>query len=210
MRQGLASHAQEVRVAAVASLVLAITLGGAAFALRRPASAPIVILPMTPAPTAPQASTSTPPPILVYVLGAVTRPGVYALPWDSRVEQAISAAGGASDNADLVRVNLAQRLYDEQQLYIPRQGEQILPMLPTAPASLAATQAPQAEGPRININAASAVELETLPGIGPVLAQRIVDYREANGLFRTPADIRNVSGIGEGIFDTIRERIAVQ
>ena len=205
----VARHREAVGVAAGASLVFAIALGGTAFVLRRPVPAPIVILPMTPAPTATQAPTYTPRPILVYVLGAVTQPGVYALPWDSRVEQAIAAAGDATADADLLRVNLAQRVYDEQQVYVPHRGEPILPVLPTAAAPVSATTALHAPGQKININTASAAELEALPGIGPVLAQRIVDHRQANGPFRTAEGLTEVSGIGEGILGRIRDLITV-
>jgi competence protein ComEA len=122
------------------------------------------------------------------------------------VEQAIAAAGSATDDADLVRVNLAQRVYDEQQIYVPHKAEGATPVLPTT----APTAVTSASGHRININTASAPELETLSGIGPVLAQRIVDYREANGPFSKPEDVKQVKGIGDSIFQRIQDSIATE
>ncbi len=103
-------------------------------------------------------------------------------------------------NADLDRVNLAQRLHDEDQIYFPEIGEESVPS--TRMGSLG-------EG-LIDINSASAAELENLPGIGPALAQSIVDYREAHGSFDTVEEIMDVEGIGQGIFADIRELITVR
>ncbi|HAL61824.1 MAG TPA: competence protein ComEA, partial [Chloroflexi bacterium] len=100
-------------------------------------------------------------------------------------------------------VNLAKRVYDEEQIYVPRLGEENPPLPP--PSGSSGGQA----GGKININTASAAELETLPGIGPVLAQRVVDYREANGPFAAIEDIKNVRGIGEATFEEIKELIFV-
>jgi len=174
-----------------------IILGGAILYLRFPRPTPIEIIEPTPA------LSSTPGKIGVYVVGAVLNPGVYFLPQGSRVADALEAAGGATEEADLVRVNLAKRVYDEEEIYVPRLGEENPPLL--SPLGSSGGQA----GGKININTATAAELETLPGIGPVLAQRIVDYRKANGPFATIEDIKNVSGIGEGIFEEIKELIFV-
>lgn len=173
-----------------------IILGGAILYLRHPQPTPIEIIEPTP-------SSSTPGEIGVYVVGAVMNPGVYFLPPGSRVADALEAAGGTTDEADLVRVNLAKRVYDEEEIYVPRLGEENPPLL--LPSGSSSSQA----GGKININTATAAELETLPGIGPVLAQRIVDYRKANGPFAAIEDIKNVSGIGEGIFEEIKELIFV-
>jgi len=176
-------------------LLLLILLGGALFYLRWPRPTPIEIIEPTPAP----ASTSAE--IGVYVVGAVMNPGVYFLPHGSRVADALETAGGSTEEADLARVNLAKRVYDEEQIYVPRLGEENPPLpLPTGSSGGQA-------GGKININTATAAELDTLPGIGPVLGQRIVDYRETNGPFAAIEDIKNVRGIGDATFEEIKELI---
>jgi competence protein ComEA len=195
---------------AATSLVFSIALGAMAFRIRRPTPAAIVIQPLTALPTVTKAPTASPRPVKVYVVGAVARPGVYALPWDSRVEQAIAAAGGATADADLVRVNLAQQINDEQQIYVPREAEEATPALPTPMPRTPSAVALSPSGQKININTAAAAELETLSGIGPVLAQRIIDYRQARGPFQKLEDIKKVKGIGESIFERIQGMITLE
>jgi len=176
-------------------LLSSIIVGGALFYLRWPRPSPIEIIEPTQA--------STPAEIGVYVVGAVMTPGVYFLPQGSRVEDALESAGGPTEEADLARVNLAKRVYDEEQIYVPQVGEENPPLPP--PSGSSGGQA----GGKININTATAAELESLPGIGEVLSQRIVDYREANGPFSAIEDIKNVQGIGEVTFEEIKELIFV-
>jgi len=140
-------------------LLLLILVGGVFLYLRWPRPSPIEIIEPTPS------SVSTSGEVGVYVVGAVMNPGVYFLPQGSRVADALEAAGGATEEADLVRVNLAKRVYDEERIYVPRLGEENLPLPP--PSASSGGQA----GQKININTATAAELETLPGIGPVLAE---------------------------------------
>ena len=132
--------------------------------------------------------------VTVHLVGAVHLPGVYRLPAGSRVHELIEAAGGAAEDADLVQVNLARPLFDGEQVHIPRQGE-------------ASVQQPGSN--KININQAPAEELAALPGIGPVRAQRIVEHREKHGYFTDITEIMDVTGIGEGIFNSIEELIAI-
>jgi competence protein ComEA len=161
-------------------------------------SDPIVL--STPTLQALPSVTPTPRPIRVYVSGAVQQPDVYSLPPDSIVKDALLAAGGQADDADLDRINLAAPLADGQQIYVPRGGEQELPVqLPGRQPSLSL---------KVNINTADAAALESLPGIGPALAQRIIDYRQANGFFAHIEDIQQVSGIGSATFEKIRDLIA--
>jgi competence protein ComEA len=183
-------------------------IGGLFFWLRRPVSAPMEILPPDPTPSPVATPTSTPAPLRVYVTGAVLRPDVYRLMPGSIIKDAIEAAGGATDDADLVRVNLAQELRDQQQLYVPCIGEADAPPLVVGgePTASAGGSAP---GGKININAATIEELDTLPGIGPAIAQRIIDYREANGPFKTIEDITLVSGIGDATYEKMKDRIIV-
>jgi competence protein ComEA len=146
----------------------------------------------------------------VYVSGAVATPGVYTLPPHSLVNDALKAAGGASAEADLDRINLALEVRDQQQIHVPRKGESgsAQPTLPSSPDSAATSAMPSAK--RININTATLAELETLPKIGPSIAQRIIDYRTRNGPFKTIEDIKNVSGIGDATFEAIKDLIAVE
>jgi competence protein ComEA len=137
----------------------------------------------------------------VYVSGAVREPDVYRLPPGSIVEDAVEAAGGATDDADLECINLAQELADQQHVHVPRAGEE------SPPPALSGGQA--AGDHAININTATASELEELPGIGPVMAARIVDFREANGPFAGVEDIQDVVGIGPATFDGLKDLIAV-
>ncbi len=164
-----------------------------------PASPPLTIT-LQPRPT-PEPATPTPAAINVYVSGAVNKPDVYALPVDSIVKDAIVAAGGATADADLDRINLAAHLADQMQVYVPRKGE-AAPSAPDGPAPDAATA-------KIDINTASAEELDKLPGIGPAIAKAIIDYRTQNGPFKTIEAINDVKGIGDALFEKIKDQITV-
>jgi competence protein ComEA len=157
-----------------------------------------------------QAVTLRPPPteqpIVVQIAGAVPRPGVYALAQGSRVQDAISAAGGFLAEADKSGINLARALDDGEQLEVPY-AEGASPVLGT-PLPASTESASSAE--LININTASLAELDSLPGIGPTTAQKIIDYREQNGPFLAKEDIINVSGIGPGTFERIKDLITVE
>jgi competence protein ComEA len=145
--------------------------------------------------------------IVVSVEGAVATPGVYHLPGDARVQSALAAAGGPARNADLSRVNPAARLHDEQRLIIPTVASTDGPA-PRARSTAMSNGGAPAAAP-ININTASAETLDTLPGIGTVLAGRIVTYREAHGPFRTVDDLAAVGGISLAMVDKIRSLITV-
>jgi competence protein ComEA len=164
-----------------------------------PASPPLVIT-LQPRPTA-KPATPTPATINVYVSGAVKKPDVYALPLNSIVKDAPPAASGATADADLDRINLAARLADQMQVYVPRQGEAAPP-----PQS---GSAPGAATEKININTALAEELDKLPGIGPVTAKAIIDYRTKNGPFKTIDGIKDVPRIGDALFEKIKDQITV-
>jgi len=145
-------------------------------------------------------------PIVVQISGAVPRPGVYALAQGSRVQDAISAAGGFLADAEKTGINLARTLDDGEQLDVPYK-EGASPVITEAPV-VAPTEAP-ASSDLININFASQPELESLPGIGPTTAQKIIQYREKNGPFLTTEDIINVPGIGPGTYERIKNLITV-
>jgi competence protein ComEA len=170
--------------------VVIIAIVGGVIALLTYKPAPVVINIVPPGPTATALPTATPGPVKVYVTGAVaSSAAVYSLPPGSRVEDAIKAAGGAKPEADLTRVNLAEILKDGEQVNIP-----VFNFDATAvPAKAEKTATPS--GP-VHINTADATELQRLPGVGPALAQQIIDYRTKNGPFKSMDDLDNVSGIG--------------
>ncbi len=147
--------------------------------------------------------------IQVHVVGAVQRPGVYALPSDSRLLQAVEAAGGLTDEADPNQPNLAERLADGQQVYIAGRG---MPAPPSPTPLAQPIRAADVSVPRgtVNINTASAAELDGLPGIGPTLAERIVAYRNGHGPFAEPSQIMDVDGIGQGLYERVKDLITVR
>ena len=135
--------------------------------------------------------------IYVHVLGAVVRPGLYVLRTDSRVVDALAAAGGSTDAADLAGVNLARRVEDGEQILVPVVGAVTDP-----------SAAPPGDG-TVDLNTADQAALEELPGIGPALAERIVAWREDNGRFRTVDDLLAVPGIGEKVLEGLRDAVRV-
>ncbi len=150
--------------------------------------------------------------VVVHVAGAVLRPDVYSLPVGSRVSDALAAAGGALGSAAADAVNLARILADGERVYIPTQEEAdgTTGVAGTAESwgDVGAAPAVGADGV-IDVNRASAAELEELPGVGPATAQKIVDDREANGPFTKPEDLMRVPGIGAKKFEAMREQVSV-
>ena len=142
-------------------------------------------------------------PVIMHITGAVPRPGVYALPEGSRVQDAIVAAGGFLAEAEKTEINLAALLIDGEKLDIPYL-EGGSPVLPTPDATVVA-----ATTELIDINTASQSELETLPGIGPTTAQKIIEYRQQNGAFVSTEELINVSGIGPGLYERVKDLITV-
>ena len=138
--------------------------------------------------------------VFVHVLGEVKKPGVIELTAGERVQQAIEKAGGVTDKASLVGVNLAREVIDGEQILVPAEGEQSEQPGPSG------TAAPDAGG-QVNLNSADAAALETLPRIGPALAARIIEWRDANGGFRSVDDLMNVSGIGPKVFAELRDLV---
>lgn len=189
---------------AIAGLGLALLLAVAVVGRAHRAPVPVAV-------TAPAALA----PIRVHVVGEVVWPGSYLLKAGARVQEAILAAHGPTPIADLGRVNLAAVLRDGDRVVVPRILQASYPFpstprsaTPGAPAPAASTPAASpAPGPRagepvptVNVNTATEADLERLPGIGPVLARRIVQHREARGLFRRLDDLLEVEGIGPKLF----------
>ncbi len=153
--------------------------------------------------TAPRAFAGT---ILVQISGAVVQPGVYKLPSTARISNALDSAGGARPEADLNALNLARKLNDGEAIVIPTRKA------PAAASTAVSTSSPGSPGAtarpgKINLNVATVEQLDTLPGIGPALAQRIVDYRNQNGPFKKIEEVKNVKGIGDSLFDGIKTLI---
>ncbi len=193
-------------------LCFALIVAGVIYLLRRPEPRAVTVTTPTPRPT------PTSVIIQVQVAGAIKQPGVYKFPEGARVTDALDAAGGPVEEADLSHVNLARKLKDGELLSLPVKT----PAPPTATVLAPSTDVPSgtsatASAPtvtrtpqsKININTAGPEELDKLPHIGPVLAQRIIDYRTQYGPFQKIEDIKNVKGIGDSFYDAIKDLITV-
>ncbi|TQS91777.1 competence protein ComEA [Arthrobacter sp. TS-15] len=150
--------------------------------------------------------------VVVHVAGAVHKPGIVSLPQGSRVFQAIEAAGGAVPNAELNGLNLAEELSDGVKVHVPLIGEMQSAPSPLAGGSLSpgGTAAPSAKGAKVNINTASLEELGTLPRVGPVTAQGIIDWRKEHGPFASVDELDAVDGIGPKLMESLKELVTVQ
>lgn len=176
-------------VRALAGFAIAVALLAGVLAWRaRPSP---VVVPTDPSPGATSALTG----IVVAVTGKVMRPGLVRLPAGARVADAIEAAGGVLPGTDLSQLNLARKLTD---------GELVAVGVP-GPSGSSGSSA----GGLVNLNTATLEQLQTLPGVGPVLAQRIIDYREQHGGFGSVADLQKVSGVGEARYNDLKNRVTV-
>ena len=151
--------------------------------------------------------------VVVYVVGAVRRPGVVRLPAGSRLEDAVKAVGGPTAGADLTQVNLARVAQDGEQIIVPKVGEAFTAT--PGGAGLAGSGAPPrssgtgSSGGLVNLNTATLADLDTLPGVGPVLAQRIIDWRTEHGRFTTVDELGEVSGIGDKLMSQLRPKVTL-
>jgi competence protein ComEA len=185
---------------ALAVVALA-TVGGAVLWYVRALPRPVEVV-AEPGPSAPARASPSPGVVVIHVAGWVRRPGVYELPVGSRVIDAIELAGGPREGADLSALNLAAVLSDAQQVLVPKRG-------PPGSETGSGGGAGGSDGGLINLNTATLAQLETLPGIGPVLAQKILDYRTEHGSFTRIEDLMNVSGIGEARFAELKDKVTV-
>lgn len=144
--------------------------------------------------------------IVIDIKGAVQHPGVYEMRTGDRVSQAIEKAGGTSEQADEVQVNLAEILQDGIVVYIPKKGEETA----VQQGGGVSVQSDGGKGALVNINTATLEELQGISGVGPSKAEAIIAYREENGRFQTIEDITKVSGIGEKSFEKIKSSITVK
>ncbi|MCI7393157.1 MAG: helix-hairpin-helix domain-containing protein [Lentihominibacter sp.] len=188
------NETQLKRIGIVALLVIA---GFAAFAINGSSDGAEVVEGETEAQTEVQ-ETST---IFVDIGGAVNTPMLAELPENSRVEDAIRAAGGLTEDADLSGINRAEFLEDGEKVYIPCLDEE-------AGRVTGLSQQEEASG-KVNINTADSTTLQTLNGVGPATAEKIIDYRSDNGSFRRPEDLKNVSGIGDKTYEKLKDYITI-
>lgn len=153
--------------------------------------------------------------IVIHITGAVKKEGIVYLKEGDRVIDAIEKAGGENKNADLSQVNLAYVLSDGQKVYIPTKNEKIQDFIVEAGTGSSTIQANNEKNTttekssKVNINTANEKELDSLPGIGPAIAQRIVDYRTENGNFNNIEDIKDVRGIGDSKYQEIKDNITI-
>jgi competence protein ComEA len=212
------------RTAIIAALVILVLAGGTAFVALRPHElryvADLSALPEVASITSTETDTATPgvapdlvlpgpdpaDQVVVYVVGQVATPGVVTLPAGARVSDAVAAAGGVTADADLAAVNLARFVTDGEQITIPLPGQEVTPA-PVAPAQAAAGG--EDPGGMVNINTADAAALDQLPGIGPVLAQRIIEWRNGHGRFASVDELMDIPGIGSTLIAKIRDRARV-
>ncbi|SDR02294.1 competence protein ComEA [Thermostaphylospora chromogena] len=197
-----------LRLLLLIALVAALVGGYYAWRSRpaaEPVSPPPAASPPSP-PPAPESSASPPAPeVTVHVTGKVRKPGVVTLPGGSRVTDAIEAAGGVKGKARTGSLNLARRLVDGEQIVVGGPGGGAV----AAPPDAAAASGPGLGPEAIDLNTATVEQLDTLPGVGEVLARRIVDYRTTHGGFRDVAQLREVPGIGEARYAELRDRVRV-
>lgn len=179
----------------LALLALAITV---AIGIVRGTASPVEVVPVGESVVA---ESTAPASVFVHVSGAVAAPGLYVLDEGARVVDAVAAAGGFADGADETAVNLARPVSDGEQLHGPAVG--------AAGAAGPGVGAGGAGDGRINLNTADATQLDTLPRIGPAMAERIIGWRDANGRFTSVEDLLAVPGIGEKMLAALRDLVTV-
>ena len=193
---------QRRRPLLIAAVALALLLLAARYVLPAGTTTPAAPLPPPPALGAGAAGSSAAR-VVVDVVGAVRQPGLYRLPHDSRIADAIARAGGASRKADLAQVNLAAPLADGEQVVVPRRGT-----AGAAPAAGAGTAGASATpSSPVQLSTATLEQLDSLPGVGPVTAQKILDYRTKHGAFSSVDELDAVPGIGPKRLEQLRDLV---
>lgn len=199
-RRGLEWLARH-RAVLSAAILSAVAVSVVAVLVRRPEPPRIVLQQATQqTATRPAASPQVASLLVVHLSGEVIAPGVYRLPVGARVDDALKAAGGPTGEGDIHRLNLAARLADGQQIVVPKRIDPIL-------ASLVPIASPTVG--RVNLNLAGVAELDRLPGVGPVTAQRIVAYREQHGPFSTVEQLREAKLVSAATFEKIKDLVEV-
>ena len=147
--------------------------------------------------------------IMVHIIGEVKNQGVVVLESGARIVDAIDAAGGETDEADLTKLNLAYILNDGEKIKVPKKGEEQQEYI-TSTSGLETSEENKTESQKININTANLEELTKLPGIGEATANKIISYRKETGKFKTIEDLKNVPGIGNSKFDNLKDMITIK
>jgi competence protein ComEA len=191
-------------VLAACAVAVAIVFGIAGFRLLTTPPPAELSLPRANATATQSPTTSAPGPVTVHVAGAVARPGVYRVGATARVDDAVTAAGGITAEADLDALNLAAKVADGDRVFVPRKGQAPPPVV----APVGATEGAAPRGP-VNLNTATIEQLDTLPGVGPTTAQAIIAWRQEHGAFRSVQDLLQVRGIGPAKLESLREQVTV-
>lgn len=175
-----------------------------------PGAAPVdgAPAPAGPAASVPAAPAAPPVTVTVHVAGQVASPGVYAVPAGGRVADAVIAAGGTASEADVEQLNLAARLSDGERIYVPKKGEAPPPVSPSLAAGGGSTTGGAPAGP-VDLNTATAEQLDALPGVGPATSKAILTYRANHGRFRSVTELLEVPGIGPAKLEALRPLVKV-
>lgn len=208
-----------VRALVLLAVIAAVVAAGYLWASRpRPHAAPapdasvaaLVAGPSAPETSAPEPSAASPTgTVVVHVLGKVRNPGVITLPADSRVAEAIKAAGGVRRGAKTGPLNLARKVVDGEQIPVGVPAPAPPPGAPAPGAPPPGAPSPDGGGAPVNLNTATVDQLDELPGVGPVLAARIIEYRTQNGGFRSVDQLQDVNGIGASRFADLKPKVRV-
>ncbi|MFJ2533993.1 helix-hairpin-helix domain-containing protein [Microbacterium maritypicum] len=193
-------HRLRLSIGAAVVLALVVLSAAVGLGIMRGQAAPVESVPLTDAGSGNGSGAEPSGDLYVHVLGAVEKPGLYVLDLDARLVDALAAAGGTTPDADLTAVNLARVLEDGEQVVVPAAG---------AAGGAPGGAAPPPGDDRIDLNAADQAALETLPRIGPALAERIIAWREENGRFTSVDDLLAVPGIGEKLLAGLRDGVRV-
>lgn len=193
-------HRLRLSIGAAVVLALVVLSAAVGLGIMRGQAAPVESVPLTDAGSGNGSGAEPSGDLYVHVLGAVEKPGLYVLDLDARLVDALAAAGGTTPDADLTAVNLARVLEDGEQVVVPAAG---------AAGGAPGSAAPPPGDDRIDLNAADQAALETLPRIGPALAERIIAWREENGRFTSVDDLLAVPGIGEKLLAGLRDGVRV-
>lgn len=153
--------------------------------------------------------------VIIHIAGQVKNPGIVKIKQGARIADIIEQAGGLAEEADITDINLAYEVEDGQKITIPKKGEHIVETITEESGQISSSLQQtvpdtKASNKKVNINKATVEELQNLDGIGEATAQKIIDYRKANGGFKQIEDLKNVSGIGEAKFEAIKEQITIK
>jgi competence protein ComEA len=195
------SLSRSAALVAVSVLLVVLVLAGSKLSRTGTATAPEAVAPLEPVAAAPAQQE-----LVVHVVGAVRRPGLYRLREGARFADAVARAGGATRRADLAALNLAAPLVDGIQVLVPSRASAEVPAASLG-TETAATSSPLGSGRRLSLATATAAELDELPGVGPITAQKILDYRAEHGPFSSVDDLDAVPGIGPARIEQLRDLV---